>query len=183
MTLSRLHFFSVSLHDRREPVALSAACQMTVNSHLSCQEAPMRQVLQDGTHQVSTHPERRWKWNFTISNCPLCCFSCINIENNSSVSWAEFIHEGKCGNVSLIKCWHVEDSISFTTIKISSRKALTRPYSTLLRSVTHVSVFPLGVVIIRVSIRGALFTHPCFWLRVKEGAAIFHPEHHDLSSV
>lgn len=47
--------------------------------------------------------------------------------------------------------------------------------SILLHSVTHVSVFPLGVVIIRLSIRGALFTHPCFWPRVKEGAAYFPP--------
>lgn len=63
------------------------------------------------------------------------------------MSWAEFI-DGKCGNVSLIKCWHAEDSISFATIKLSSRKAFTHIFSTLLRSVTHVSVFPLGVVII-----------------------------------
>lgn len=47
--------------------------------------------------------------------------------------------------------------------------------SILLHSVTHVSVFPLGVVIIRLSIRGALFAHPCFWPRVKEGAAYFPP--------
>lgn len=56
-------------------------------------------------------------------------------------------------------------------------------FSTLLRPVTHVSDFPLGVVIIRVSIRGALFTHPCFWLGVKEGADIFHSERHHLSSL
>lgn len=174
MTLCLLHFFFVSLHDRKEPVALSATCQMTVNSHLSCQEAPTLQVLQDEhTRLVLTH---RYftvfkNWNFTKANWPLCCFASINIENNSSVSWVEFINKGKFRNVSLLNR-HAGDSLNFTTIKISSRKALTWTYSPLSCTVTNVSVFPQGVVIIRVSVRGA-FSLIHSWVR---GSDIFPPE-------
>lgn len=143
-------FFPAPVLLCKPPRQKRAACQMTVNSHLSCQEAAgsftTRQVLQNGTPGSYSHLEHLWKGNFTIANFSLCCFSSINLEN-SSVSWAEFIQEGKCGNVFLIKCWHVEDSISLTKIKISSRNAITAIFSTLLRPVTHVSVFPLSVEI------------------------------------
>lgn len=49
-------------------------------------------------------------------------------------------------------------------------------------SATHVSVFPLGVVVLCVSIREALLTHPWPWLGVKEGAAIFHKAKWDVGA-
>lgn len=124
-TLSVLHFFSASLCDSRESVALSAACQMTVNSHLSCQEAPASFSEMEETSWVIT---ARLSLNITFchSNFALCVPSpFMNSGNNSSGSWAEFNDEGKHWNVGLIKCWRVEHSSGFPTIKISSRKALT----------------------------------------------------------
>lgn len=51
------------------------------------------------------------------------------------------------------------------------QKIRPRPrFSLFSHSVTHVSVFPLGVVVLCVSIGEALLTHPCPWL----WATIFH---------
>lgn len=41
-------------------------------------------------------------------------------------------------------------------------------------SVTHVSVFPLSVVVLCVCVRAVLLTHPWPWLGLKGGTAIFH---------
>lgn len=49
-------------------------------------------------------------------------------------------------------------------------------------SVTHMSFFPLGVVVLCVSSREAPLTHPWSWLGVNEGADIFHQAEWDVGA-